>query len=214
MNKYHKSFVAGALALATMAPVAMAAHSNANFISAEFDWMKDLNNGLSVDDLYGGKLGLGWQFNGTENSYMEAYFNIGLLYGSDSEMNGTSSYKYKQKLIPVCFGWNYHYDLSESVSVYSGLEAGVYMSKASRDAESSNNAYFRREDYSDWTPVIGVNLGVNWSITDSWDMKVGISLHQTLMEIESSHFFRGRDIITQKDCATSASLNIGFSYKY
>ncbi len=211
MNKYHKTLVAGALALVAMAPAAMAAHSNANFISAEFDWMKDLNNGLTVDKLYGGKIGLGWQFNGTENSYQEAYFNFGMFYGSDSEMLLNSSFRFKQKLIPICFGWNYHYDLSESVSVYSGLEAGVYMSKASRDYDSANDKYFRREDYSDWAPVVGVNLGVNWSITQSWDMKVGISLNQTLTEMRSP---RIQNVKATKECSTSASLSIGFSYKY
>ncbi len=127
-------------------------------VDVDFAYMTDLDGNLTVDNLYGGTITLGYTFNATKTSYHKLGFSVGVLYGekseksflpfyTEAEMNElnelygtnytTTDYRYDiherftQQIIPLILEYSYHHAVTSDLFVSAGVRAGVMISKTS-----------------------------------------------------------------------------------
>lgn len=168
---------------------------DSNNLSAEFGWMFDMGTGLSVDNLYGGNLSFGYSFKETARSFQSAYLKIGYFAGSQKEHVSSlidrggdfdtstypGDYKFSQRIIPVIFGWDYHYKISSSVNVFAGLQAGFYFSQTRRKMDvvsDTNHVHSNNTANSFVSPMVGANIGITYRFAPKWEWSAGMNFNQ------------------------------------
>lgn len=191
-----------------------------NLFSVSFAWMKDVNNGLTVDDLMGGTLSLGQSFGETDRYYHTWYARTGYLFGRDSFLTNTykstrpqiypGKYSYEQSIIPVTLGYSFHYKWTDHLSTYVGAQAGFYYSKTYKKV-GANYRYYLNQDqltplsvkrsHTKFTPTIGLELGVVYKFTKriSWD--TGVNFNTTFNLIKEGGTIQ--PIYTKEDAFTA-----------
>ncbi len=238
MKTHMKTAAFGCLALAAMGASAAAEEEefflDTNNISVEGGYMFDMGNGLSVDHLWGGNLGIGYSFAETSRSYQSLYMKLGLFAGSDKEETSfynrgvmiggeippacPGSYKYSQRIIPLTLGYDYNYKLTPSVTIFAGVNAGVYFSKTERkgsglidDREERNHWYNLHKTNSSFSPMLGINLGASYQVAPRWKCSVGINFQQVFeMGQENSSIF----IENSKKSTVTGTVYVGMTYTY
>ena len=122
-------------------------------VDVDFAYMTDLDGNLTVDNLYGGTITIGYTFNATKTSYHKLGLSVGVLYGDEknstsicmgqdlvdfgysaSDFRMDASEKFTQQIIPVVVEYSYHRAVTSDFSVSIGVRAGVNISKTSHDS--------------------------------------------------------------------------------
>lgn len=127
-------------------------------VDVDFAYMTDLDGNLTVDNLYGGTVTIGYTFNATKTSYHKLGFSVGVLYGEKSENSSFPIYtdaeiesfnvlygtnyttndcrydiheSFTQQIIPLVLEYSYHHAATSDLFVSAGVRAGVMISKTS-----------------------------------------------------------------------------------
>jgi len=224
MKTHMKTAAFGCLALAAMGASAAAEEEefflNTNNISVEGGYMFDMGNGLSVDHLWGGNLGIGYSFAETSKSYQSLYMKLGLFAGSDVErttvyQNEPYHFKYSQRLIPVTLGYEYHYKLTSTVNVFAGISAGGMYSTSSRKGSGiiGDQQHIReiKLSHSSFSFAAGANLGVTCRFAPRWEWTTGVNFLQVFdMVREIPSRFGGSD----RSSTMTATVYTGITFTY
>lgn len=128
-------------------------------VDVDFAYMTDFDSNLTVDNLYGGTVTIGYTFNATKTSYHKLGFSVGVLYGEKSENSfflgltnedfaaiypdraeaGYTAYdlrtevheSFTQQIIPLILEYSYHHAATSDLFISAGVRAGVMISKTS-----------------------------------------------------------------------------------
>lgn len=163
-----------------------------NLFSVSYAWMKDINNGLSVDNLYGGTLMLGQSFGENSQYYHTWYAKTGYLFGKGSSittLNTPTAYaasRCEQSIIPVTIGYTFNYKWLDQMSTYVGAQAGFHYSKTHKKAasidtsDSSWSEEARQRTHTKFAPTLGLEVGATYKFNKriSWDL--GVNFNTTL----------------------------------
>lgn len=177
----------------------------------EVGYMTDLNNGLSVDWLYGGTIGTSYVFNATKDDFHKAGFHIGVYYGSDTYSCGIVEQKNTQQIIPVMVNYAYHRNMSDKFTAYVGARAGAFISKTQRkhmsgDFGDSKMAHTRV------APTVGVDFGFEYEISEKckWNFGVRFDLSSAMTKEPLGDVYINpvdEDVVT-------TTIHTGFSYSF
>ncbi len=224
MKTHMKTAAFGCLALAAMGASAAAEEEefflDTNNISVEGGYMFDMGNGLSVDHLWGGNLGIGYSFAETSRSYQSLYMKLGLFAGSDTERkvewkNEPYHYKYSQRLIPVTLGYEYHYKLTSAVNVFAGISAGGMYSSSSKKGSGivgEGQHFLGFEDpHSSFCAAVGANLGVTYRFAPRWEWTAGVNFLQVFEMTQEIPTWKQR---IEKKSTMTATVYTGITFTY
>lgn len=197
-----------------------------NLVNVSFAYMKDVNNGLSVDDLAGGTLSLGQSFGETDRYYHTWYARIGYLFGRDSFLTNVTKtsqpqilpgkYSYEQSIIPVTVGYTFHYKWTDQLSTYVGAQTGFHYSKSYKKVGANYHYYLNDEDklepltvkdnHNSFSPTLGLELGAVYKFNKrlSWD--IGVNFNTTFNLIKEGGTIQ---FVHTKEDAFSATFHTG-----
>jgi len=197
-------------ALTTPQPPMEKPYFDMNLVNVSFAYMKDVNNGLSVDDLAGGTLSLGQSFGETSRYYHTWYARIGYLFGRDSFLTNVykgdiprtfpGKYSYEQSIIPITLGYTFHYKWTDRLSTYVGAQAGFHYSKSYKkvgasgfrtivDAGMEYTSPSRKDGHTSLSPTLGLELGIVYKFNKriSWD--TGVNFNTTFNLVKEGRTF-------------------------
>lgn len=173
-------------------------------ISVDAGYMMDIDN-LSVDSLWGGTIGMSYIFNRSEKSAHSIGLTFGLFKGNENDTYPSFSeekwlgqidtyspqQKISQQIIPVIVSYKYHRNITKAISAYVGARAGVYISKTSAKTRigsestliQNNNEIpfssgydYGESSHTSVSPVIGMELGVEYKFAKNWSWYVSGSI--------------------------------------
>ncbi len=167
--------------------------------------------------------------------------------GIDYEVQSrfSPSQKISQQIIPIIVSYKYHRNISSKFSAFVGARAGVYVSKTTAKtrigAETISNyvdtdpvtgglvaqdysegADYGESSHTSVSPVIGMELGVEYKFAKNWSWYVSGSI--------DAAFSMGREVTapknkngaewaaysaeTSKETVVSSTIRTGFSYQF
>ena len=167
-----------------------------NLVNVSFAYMKDVNNGLSVDDLAGGTLSLGQSFGETSRYYHTWYARTGYLFGKDpytiTEKHEypagggyVDGYRCEQSIIPVIWGYNFHYKWTDHLSSYIGAQLGFHYSRTYKTSNSSmkspesNGDVWSKTRHTKFAPTFGLEAGASYKFNKRASWNIGINFNTT-----------------------------------
>lgn len=173
-----------------------------NIFSISYAWMKDCNNGLSVDELMGATLTLGQTFGETGDSYHSWYGRTGYLFGRESYPTyyASDSVRCEQSIIPVILGYTYHYKCTEELSTYVGAHAGFHYSKTHK---KSSETFIRRiRSHTKFAPTVGLDFGATYKINKRISWNIGVNI-DTSFSLYKEHNCVGFADISRENALTT-----------
>ncbi len=172
----------------------------------EVGYMTDLNNGLSVDWLYGGTIGTSYVFNATKDDFHKAGFHIGVYYGSDTYNFWGIEQKNTQQIIPVMVNYAYHRNINDQFTAYVGARAGAFISKTQQKWADTKLTHTRV------APTVGVDFGFEYEISEKCKWNFGVRFDLSAALIEEADLVA--PYITSDEDVVTTTIHTGFSYSF
>ncbi len=207
-------------ALATEAPLTMSTSTDDmlpdyNNINVSYGLMFEVNDGLSVDVLNGGSLGIGYTFKNTTKSSHFAGASIGYFYGTATNTLYGAETKNTQQIFPVMLQYRFVYKTTENFHAYIGGQAGAYVSRTQFKSSPSEHWFPEHDLKSQHTrvsPTVGIDLGFQYKVSKRfiWDTGVSLNLSASLTREPEED---GHRLGAQKT-TISGVFHTGFTYQY
>lgn len=187
-------------------------------------------------------------FRGNENDTYPSFTVYGpveeILPGWTQQMINTYSpqQKISQQIIPVIVSYKYHRNITKAISAYVGARAGVYISKTSAKTRIGGDVTIKEEDvifgnseypfssgydygessHTSVSPVIGIELGVEYKFAKNWSWYVSGSIDASFSmdrEVPAPENKNGAEWAaysaeTSKETVVSSTIRTGFSYQF
>lgn len=187
-------------------------------------------------------------FKGNENDTYPPFTVYGpveeILPGWTQQMINTYSpqQKISQQIIPVIVSYKYHRNITKAISAYVGARAGVYISKTSAKTRIGGDITIKEEDvlngnaeypfssgydygessHTSVSPVIGMELGVEYKFAKNWSWYVSGSIDASFSmdrEVPAPENKNGAEWAafsaeTSKETVVSSTIRTGFSYQF
>jgi len=149
--------------------------------------------------------------------------------------------KISQQIIPVIVSYKYHRNITKAISAYVGARAGVYISKTSAKTRIGSEMSIKEEDangsvefplssgydygessHTSVSPVIGMELGVEYKFAKNWSWYVSGSIDASFSmdrEVPAPKNKNGAEWAafsaeTSKETVVSSTIRTGFSYQF
>lgn len=189
-------------------------------------------------------------FDGEESNTYPRFLSAILVHpdyipGIDCEMQSrySPSQKISQQIIPIIVSYKYHRNISSKFSAFVGARAGVYVSKTTAKtrigAETISNyvdpltgnilaqdytegADYGESSHTSVSPVIGMELGVEYKFAKNWSWYVSGSIDASFSmdrEVPAPENKNGAEWAaysaeTSKETVVSSTIRTGFSYQF
>lgn len=177
----------------------------------EVGYMTDLNNGLSVDWLYGGTIGTSYVFNATKDDFHKAGFQIGVYYGSDTYQCGIFGQKNTQQIIPIMVNYEYHRNVSDKFTAYVGARAGAFISKTQRKQMN----FPSKMSHTRVAPTVGVDFGLEYEISEKCKWNIGVRFDLSSAMTKEPLYNGVYDSLSPVDeDVVTTTIHTGFSYSF
>lgn len=185
-------------------------------------------------------------FKGNENDTYPTFSVYGpeeMWQGQIEQMINTYSpqQKISQQIIPVIVSYKYHRNITKAISAYVGARAGVYISKTSaktrigadvtlsvkapnvNDEIPLSSGYdYGESSHTSVSPVIGMELGVEYKFAKNWSWYVSGSIDASFSmdrevpapENKNGVEWAAYSAETSKETVVSSTIRTGFSYQF
>lgn len=178
----------------------------------EVGYMMDIDNGLSVDALYGGTVGTSYIFNATSTDFHKVGFSIGIFYGSDTYNYGSIEQKNSQQIVPVMVNYAYHRSISDKCTAYVGARAGAFISKTQQKFADAGDY---KLTHTRVAPTVGVDFGVEYEISEKCKWNIGVRFDFSAALIQESPLPEQTEYeLTNDKDVVSATIHTGISYSF
>lgn len=165
--------------------------------------------------------------------------------GIDYEVQSrfSPSQKISQQIIPIIVSYKYHRNISSKFSAFVGARAGVYVSKTTAKTRIGAETIFNyvdpltgtilAQDYAEGaddgesshtsvSPVIGMELGVEYKFAKNWSWYVSGSIDASFSmdrevpapENKNGASWAAYSAQTSKETVVSSTIRTGFSYQF
>lgn len=179
----------------------------------EVGYMMDIDNGLSVDSLYGGTIGTSYIFDATKSDFHKIGFSIGIFYGSDTYQYQGVDQKNTQQIVPVMINYAYHRNISDKCTAYVGARAGAFISKTQQKYAWASDF---KLTHTRVAPTVGVDFGVEYEVSEKCKWNFGVRFDLSAALIQESPLLEQEytgSVISDKD-VVSATIHTGISYSF
>ncbi len=187
-----------------------------NNVELQVGYMTDLNDGLTVESLYGGSFGISYTYNRTPQSSHNLGFSLGAFYGSETIFSDDIlSQKCSQHIIPLMAEYKYTYNVAENWGVYVGARAGAYISKTQSKYNWADGGCYKYP-HTRVSPTVGVDFGVEYQFAKDWAWNIGVKIDSSfelVRELPANETMDTGARIEQ-ETAVSATIYTGFTYQF
>lgn len=160
--------------------------------------------------------------------YIEDITDYG--YGYITDYSSSVGEKFTQQILPVILEYSYHHAICDDLFVSLGMRAGINISKTTmtRGQYLTGNSWEQigyqsgsefshiEENHTRISPVVGIDLGMEYNISENWKWNAGVNLDfsTSMMKEQSYHnMHRTGSQVKNVDVITT-TIHTGFSYSF